>query len=335
MNVRNFPRIKRRKKRRTLLIPLILASILFHFILLVSIILYNSFNIDIQTAKKDEKKQPEYIEITEVPVPKEKETKPPEVPKRLAERSHRTDQEKTRDEFTKQSSTTPPLPKPVPAAKPKPKPQQKQVKKAQPKPEEKIVKQPERKNVREQIRNPKLLREKTLAALPKEQLKEQRKEPKSVNRENSKTELPNLTKEQLFNAAQTPPQQQARQPNDLLGARDVNKKEDTVDLNTTEFKYLSYFTKLKRQIEGVWNYPEISRARGEQGELFLTFTIRRSGALDNIRLIRSSGYARLDNEAMTAIREASPFSPFPASWGSLEKLNIRASFRYSFGWSIR
>ena len=36
----------------------------------------------------------------------------------------------------------------------------------------------------------------------------------------------------------------------------------------------------------------------------------------------------LDDEALSAIRLAAPFYPFPTSFGSLEKITINASFEY-------
>lgn len=69
--------------------------------------------------------------------------------------------------------------------------------------------------------------------------------------------------------------------------------------------------------------------------MFLVFTIKRNGDLENIQLLNSSGYARLDNEAIRAIRSASPYSPFPEGWGALERLNIKATFIYQFGGFIR
>ena len=75
--------------------------------------------------------------------------------------------------------------------------------------------------------------------------------------------------------------------------------------------------------------------RGEQGQLYLVFTIKRNGELANIELLRSSGYARLDEEAMRAIRTAAPYAPFPEAWGALETLNIKATFIYEFGGFIR
>jgi protein TonB len=300
---------KRSTRRRTkrLTITFIIVSILLHILIFLIVAIFQVYVQDKQAQALKEK--PKFIEITELPVPKEKETKPPKELKRLAERSHEAVEEKTRDDFTKRGST-------AQIAQPQ-KPPQKKQEKAEKKPE-KAKKQALRKKPTK------------IASVPKEVLKESEM-PKKELKENK---TPEISKEQLFDSSPSQFAQEQKSSRDFLGARDVNKKEDTVDLNTTEFRYLSYFLKLKRQIEGVWNYPEASRMRGEQGELLLVFTIRSDGYLEDVKLLDTSGFRRLDDEAIRAIRVAAPFSPFPQSW-QLERLNIRAIFRYSFGWSIR
>ena len=42
-----------------------------------------------------------------------------------------------------------------------------------------------------------------------------------------------------------------------ITSKDVDENEETVDLDTKEFKYISYFIKIKRKIEMVWSYPRI------------------------------------------------------------------------------
>ena len=253
---------------------------------------------------KKPKEQPKIIEISELPVPKEKETKPPKEVKRLAERSHTTKEEKTKDDFTKRPSV---------AQKPKPKlqPQRKQ-----------------QKTVRKEGTRKKSSK---VASIPKEILRDSDILKRRLKEE---PKLDSKADDQPVDSANSQFALREKDSPEFQGARDVKQKEDTVDLNTTEFKYLSYFLKLKRQIEAVWNYPELSRIRGEQGELFMVFTIRRDGYLEDINLIDSSGFSRLDDEALRAVRAASPFSPFPQSW-ELDRLNIRAIFRYSFGWTIQ
>ncbi|MEM7008351.1 MAG: energy transducer TonB [Thermodesulfobacteriota bacterium] len=292
--------------------PYILGSlaIFLIFMLFVHLYLIDIFNLRDQLAQ-EEKKQPEFIEITELPVPKEKETKKPKETKRLAERNREVEEEKTRDRFTKQSANTPQSPPVEPKPQIKPKEEPKKV-------EKKAQKEPKKQMTRSDI-----TRQKEPATLPKKQIEKERKKATG--------KTPDLTKDQLFSSnprPQTLPQNQ-RTPQDFLGAPNVDKKEETVDLSTTEFKYLSYFLKMKRQIESVWTYPKESQYRGEYGTLFLVFTIRSNGDLEGVQLIHSSGFARLDNEAVRAITAAAPFAPFPKSWGGLEKLNIRATFEYS------
>lgn len=335
MSVRQI-RLKHLKKpRKKSFLPFIIGSVFFHLLILAIILVYQ-FEIIGKQAKK-EKKEPDYIEITELPVPKEKETKPPQETKRLAERSHTAKEEKTRDEFTKRSVALPPPQKPAAPQKPK-----REVKKQEPKKtakkqetKAKTAKKPKQETTGQSITREDLLRDKTLASLPKEQLKEDTGSQKATSQKYEERAVPNISKEQLFSNVPNTFPQSSQGTQDYLGARDVNMREDTVELSTTEFRYLSYFSKLKSQIESVWNYPEESRYRGEEGQLFLVFTIKRNGDLENIELLNSSGYARLDNEAIRAIRSASPYSPFPEGWGAMERLHIKATFIYQFGGFIR
>jgi periplasmic protein TonB len=321
-----------KKHRKKPILPFVIGSIFFHLLLLALLLVYQYEYLD--KLPKNEKKEPQYIDITELPVPKEKETKPPENPKRLAERSHIAEEEKTRDEFTKRSMNVPPPQKPATPQKPKQEVKKQEPNKTAKKTETKVAEKPKQEKAQETISRDNIIRNKTLASLPKEHYKESTSGAKSNTENNQSKTVPNISREQLFsNVPNSFPS--ASRGEDYLGDRDVNKREDTVELSTTEFKYLSYFAKLKSQIEGVWNYPEESRYRGEEGQLFLIFTIKRNGELENIQLLSSSGYVRLDSEAIRAIRAAAPFSPFPEGWGSLERLNIKATFIYQFGGFIR
>lgn len=51
-------------------------------------------------------------------------------------------------------------------------------------------------------------------------------------------------------------------------------------------------------------YPELSKRRGEAGTATVRFVIDATGAVGNIALIKSSGFARLDNAAVQALRES-------------------------------
>ncbi len=102
---------------------------------------------------------------------------------------------------------------------------------------------------------------------------------------------------------------------------------EVVSLDTRDFRYISYFATIKRQIELVWNYPEEAARAGIYGELMMQFIIRRDGRLEEVRLLRSSGSRILDEEAIRAVRIANPYNPFPKRI-TKKRLHINAVFSY-------
>ena len=105
------------------------------------------------------------------------------------------------------------------------------------------------------------------------------------------------------------------------------KEEETVSLNTQEFKYYAYFSHIKRHIEMAWNYPLEAQKNQWEGRLNLMFVVEADGTVSDIILIHSSGYEILDEAAIKAITFASPFNPIPESIG-VRRLRINASFEY-------
>lgn len=57
------------------------------------------------------------------------------------------------------------------------------------------------------------------------------------------------------------------------------------------------------------DYPTISRRRGESGTAYVRFVVGLTGKLENIELKKSSGYDRLDDAALDAVR-ASTCKPY-------------------------
>ena len=102
---------------------------------------------------------------------------------------------------------------------------------------------------------------------------------------------------------------------------------DRIDLNTAEYKYISYFTKLRKAISLVWVYPTDASRRGMQGEVLVEWIIMKDGSVKRIRIIKSSGYDILDEAILTAIKLASPFPNLPEAW-KVERKVIVGTFKY-------
>jgi periplasmic protein TonB len=104
--------------------------------------------------------------------------------------------------------------------------------------------------------------------------------------------------------------------------------DDSIPLNTKEAKYVSYFSRVKQQIQRTWIYPPQATKNPMSGKLTLKFEISKNGNLLSLRLINTSGFNILDANAIKAVREAAPYYPFPISI-SKEKLSILATFVYN------
>ncbi len=64
-------------------------------------------------------------------------------------------------------------------------------------------------------------------------------------------------------------------------------------------------------IEKNKEYPSVGRRLGHEGKVTVSFNLARSGNLISARIDESSGYSELDDSALSAVKKASPFPPFP------------------------
>ena len=99
---------------------------------------------------------------------------------------------------------------------------------------------------------------------------------------------------------------------DLL--KDVDEGEETL-LNTKQWKFASFFLRVKAQIEQYWR-PDIAflthdptgRIYGyKDRETIVRVVLNEDGSLKDIFIIKPSGAPFLDREALHAIKRASPF----------------------------
>ena len=84
-------------------------------------------------------------------------------------------------------------------------------------------------------------------------------------------------------------------------------------LSARESADAAYLQEWRQRVEAVGNkyYPEASVRYGIYGSLRLLVVIHADGALEDIRVLSSSGYDVLDEAAIKIVRMAAPYAPFP------------------------
>lgn len=102
---------------------------------------------------------------------------------------------------------------------------------------------------------------------------------------------------------------------------------DRLDLDTKEYRYMGYFSGMRKSIELVWAYPSEAARRGIQGTVAIEFTIEKTGAVKKIKVARSSGSKSLDDAIVSAIQDAQPFAPLPKGFGK-DKITVSGNFNY-------
>lgn len=93
----------------------------------------------------------------------------------------------------------------------------------------------------------------------------------------------------------------------------------------------AYLADWRQRLEAVGNkyYPEASVRYGLYGDLRLLVVIHKDGSLEDIRILKSSGYAVLDEAAIKIVRLAAPYSPFPSELAAtIDKLEIIRTWQF-------
>ena len=103
--------------------------------------------------------------------------------------------------------------------------------------------------------------------------------------------------------------------------------QETISLDTDDKRYVTYARVIKERIMAHWSYPQEARNNLLEGRLLAVFSLNKEGSLTRLDIRESSGYDILDREAARAIRNASPFPPFPEHI-TVSRLNVQATFDY-------
>jgi protein TonB len=103
-------------------------------------------------------------------------------------------------------------------------------------------------------------------------------------------------------------------------------REETVDLGSADIKYVNYLTKIKNKISQI-DYPQKAFEKNEEGTVRVKMSIDADGSLAGVTLMSSSGYADLDDGAISVVRAAAPFEPLPEIY-NISRLHITITFFY-------
>ncbi len=107
-----------------------------------------------------------------------------------------------------------------------------------------------------------------------------------------------------------------------------SERDGSITFDTSEIRYYSYMRKLKERIEAVWEYPRKAAEEGIYGDLVIRFVIKKDGSLGAVELVRTSGWRMLDQAAVAALRDGSPYWPLPDEWGT-DSLTVTGHFIYT------
>ncbi len=121
------------------------------------------------------------------------------------------------------------------------------------------------------------------------------------------------------------------------GLDDVEEGDGTF-LNTRAWKYATYFNRIQESVGNAWKPsreilrrdPDLSLYFFKDRLTVLSITLDASGALKDVKVVRSSNVDFLDRLAVEAFEKAQPFSNPPAGL-----LDARGELRYVFGFHVQ
>lgn len=88
-----------------------------------------------------------------------------------------------------------------------------------------------------------------------------------------------------------------------------------------------YLSKVMNMIERKKRYPEIAKKMRQEGNVHITFTIRKDGAIRDIGLAKKSSYERLNRAAVSILKEIGSFPPIPEEVGE-KSFSLSVTIRY-------
>ena len=116
-----------------------------------------------------------------------------------------------------------------------------------------------------------------------------------------------------------------------INEENARPKKRYISPATREEVYALYYDQLRRRIEerGTRNFPE-AHGRKLYGELTMNITVDAAGRLLDADLVRGSGNAQLDRQAVGIVQAAAPFARFNAEMRSqTDQIVVTSRFRFT------
>ncbi len=92
---------------------------------------------------------------------------------------------------------------------------------------------------------------------------------------------------------------------------------------------LRYQDSIKQRIQKEKQYPRWALRARHQGVVRIVFDVLPAGLVKNLSLLQSSGFKELDEEALDAVKRASPFDPFPEVF-SEDEIQVEVAIIFTF-----
>jgi len=120
-------------------------------------------------------------------------------------------------------------------------------------------------------------------------------------------------KEIIVEESKQPEPEPELQPEEIVTEEPPKKQvEEKVEvIDPAQEAMLRYQDKVKQRIEEVRKYPYWAKKQGIEGATYLKFSVLSNGSSQDIRIIRSSGFEILDEEAIATVKRANPFPSIP------------------------
>ncbi len=100
----------------------------------------------------------------------------------------------------------------------------------------------------------------------------------------------------------------------------MSKPNFQMDVNA-ENVLKNFLDSIRKKIESKKRYPESAKLAGIEGRSGIRLVILKSGHLESVDIIESSGNKSLDEAALQSVRDAQPFPPIPDS-ANQEKIEM-------------